>query len=280
MTRLDKNNFSITKYIEQTVGVFSYFDLIVNQLKADSKKSFSHALFIFKKLSENLAGPNLLENNQSWTPLFAEELKSCKGKLSEIIMLLQFEDILSQKFDHISQINRIVVNNLQKDSELPEESKALLLNKIIQLNSAQLEYIKQEHEEITSELKDKLERIYKASANILSAINGQDEKQKTLLNLITSKIDESMATIRSFLDTDMFKLSPKIDALIKIVEGLDLNISFSKKEKIQHFDLQKLLNIYTIESERMVFYKVFKETGNYINEKTSSKPEANNIDFF
>jgi hypothetical protein len=283
MEKSTQSNFTGDKSIEQAVRVFSYFDLILNQLKTDSKESFSHALSIFKKISENLKDENVLISNlpeSSSDDLFTKSFAINRVRLNEIIILLQFEDILNQKFDHISQINQIVIDVLQHNKELTIENKLLLLKKIILLNSAQLEYIKDEFEAICKDLKSKLEDIYKASENILLAVR-QSVEENTRQSNFPASINSSMVLIRSFIDTDIVKLSMKVDAIINIFEGWDFNTASSHGEKMKEFDMHQLLKIYTIDSERIVFKKVFAG-GDWTlsDDKPTSSSDVENIHLF
>jgi hypothetical protein len=283
MNNSAQNNFTGSEFIEQAVRIFSYFDLILTQLKAESKESFSHSLFLFKKISENIKSENvLIANEYGNTPndLFSKDFELCRAKLNEIIVLLQFEDILNQKFDHISQIDHIVIDVLQNTKELTTANKLLLLKKIILLNSAQLEYAKDEYETIFKDLKNKLEEIYKASESILSIIP-KSEKENIRYSGFTISVNSSMKLIRSFIDMDAVKFSSKIDALIKIFEGLDINTVSPVGKQSEEFDLNQLLKIYTIESERIVFKKVLAgDEVKFSNETTASSTDMESVHLF
>jgi hypothetical protein len=282
MNKSTQNNFTEHKSIEQAVRVFSYFDLILNQLKDDAKASFSQSLSIFKKISESIKNETLSiahPTEKATGDLFSNAFSLCKINLNEIAILLQFEDILTQKFDHISQINQIVIDELQNNTKPTTENKLTMLKKIILLTSAQLEYVKDEYEAVRKDLKIKLEEIYKASESVLSAIQ-RSEKENSRYSSFFASIHSSMKLIRSFIDTDIVKFSAKIDALIKTFEGLDIK-TISSDEKLEEFDLHQLLQIYTIESERTVFKRAL--TGGdekFSDETTASSSDLESIHLF
>ena len=274
MNTTARNNNEWYKFIDQAVDVFGYFDLILQQLKADSAESFSHSLFIFKKVTESL---QYNFNGTILGDLVDKDIRLCKGKLSELIILLQFEDILHQKFDHISIINKMIIEELKNNNDLSQDNKSLLLKKIIVLNSAQLEQIREEHKNICSTMKDKLEDIYATSDNLLSALKAH---KGDMVNFFMLKLNGPMKLIRNFIDSDVVRFSQKIDTLIRIYEGLDINIFSSFNVKISGFDLGKLLKVYTMESERKVFFEALGECEDSEIEKMKQEPTDDSVNLF
>jgi hypothetical protein len=275
VSRSDNGNKERNKLTDQAISVFHYFDLILHQVKSDARESFSHALFIFKKLSENL--PINEEESLDSNPL-TEDIKFCRARLSELIILLQFEDMLEQKFDHISIINNIVIDELKTNNKLSQESKSLLLKKSALLNSAQLERIKQEYNSVCKDLKYKLGEIHSTAENILRNVQGLQKESSHLVNISMIKIHSVLKLIKSFLSFDVLKFSLKIDALIKIYYELDVNIFSSIQEKLEEFDLGRLLKVYTMESERLVFVEVLGGKIEY--ERMTAPKNENTIDLF
>lgn len=148
--------------------------------------------------------------------------------ISKIIVDLQFNDIIRQKLEHMTAIHNSIISELSQD----KGKHLVILPGIFRLQIAQLEYINKEYVKAVGDVKEQLVNIWRDSViankielNFLSTLNH------------ASKFSETIGDATAKLNT-------------LITTAVD-DREFAQSE-VEH-----IMNLYSMQSEREVFGKVF-----------------------
>lgn len=207
------------QYIKLTEVVNKKIKLLIEQISSD----FRNIVSFIKEYSmhENL-------ENQYEPSISSDEV------ISSITTNLQYQDILSQRLDHIFIINALIIQELKNPEHENGSSTELITHagKITEVNIRQLEDAYNEYISICSILRKDLDKF---------------EKQNRLKNA---------NTLSSFIP---FKNSLKIATLVsEIKQNLEVmaSINFEVSDSSQSIDqaAMKVQSIYTMQSERDILY--------------------------
>ncbi len=207
------------QYIKLTETVNKKIKLLVEQISGDFRNivSFIKGYTIHEPLGNHYE-PNISSNEV----------------ISSITMNLQYQDILSQRLDHISQINALIIQELKITEHANDGTTELITHasKIAEVNIRQLEDAYNEYISICSILRKDLDKF---------------EKQNRLKN---------SNNLSSFIP---FKNSLKIGTLVsEIKQNLELmvSINFEVSDSSQSLGqaAMRIQSIYTMQSERDILY--------------------------
>lgn len=173
--------------------------------------------------------------NESGAFVDKEKLESLLESLNQIIVDLQFHDIIRQKLEHIEEMHATVLKELEKGfDDINDTAYTVIIPELCKLNVEQLTFISKEYKSHSGSIKHALQK-------------GVGSRISSLENFVFDFSD-------TFNHTDSF--SETISTIIN-------SLSVIGEEEIQnrnenYFD--KVLNIkemYSMRTEREVFNKVF-----------------------
>ncbi|WP_028980179.1 hypothetical protein [Sporocytophaga myxococcoides] len=178
--------------------------------------------------------------------------------VSCIIKDLQYQDAMRQKLEHIETIDDLLLKELKQSLiQNGDIIYCTVIREIITLNIAQLKVMSEEYRLIVENL------------------------QKNIQKIETKEIVDNSYNISKYLSQNQLT-----DTLIKdiiekhtLISKLSLEYKHKRKKDINAV-LLKLRDVYTMQSERDVFNKIFeKEIRNNQDNQFESNQE-NNIEFF
>ncbi|MCR6641191.1 MAG: hypothetical protein NVV82_19890 [Sporocytophaga sp.] len=207
------------QYIQLTEVVNKKIRLLVEQISSD-----------FKNIVSFIKGYPMHED---WKNHYEPNISSDEV-ISSITTNLQYQDILSQRLDHIIMINVLIIQELKNTESANGGTAELKIhsNKITEVNIRQLEGAYNEYISICSALRKDLDKF---------------EKQNRLNN---------SNVFRSFIP---FNNSLSIGTLVsKITQNMEVmaSINFEVSDSSQSIDqaAMRVQSIYTMQSERDVLY--------------------------
>ncbi len=218
----------------------------LSELQKYSSEDFIHIVSLFKNGPFNNTTDNPISD---YLPL-----------TSSIIKDLQFQDIMRQKIEHIETIDDILLRELkQRLSGNGGIIYSSVISEITALNVAQLQLILEEYrivmDNITLNLKE-LETKLKQSSPMdynLSAGLSQNQQTHTLIMDIIERHT--------------------------LISQLPLEYNHKRKKETKKV-MAKLMNIYTMQSERDVFMQVFESEISNSTDNHLENNQENNIEFF
>jgi hypothetical protein len=184
-----------------------------------------------------------------------------KSIIGRIITDLQFHDIIRQKLEHIETINCTLIDELGKvNGDNTYKSGYLsIMPEICQVNEAQLTLIHEEYQSTICKLRIDLEHMeeYIARVSSVSLNLSNSFTQSSNFNKLYNEIVKSLNVISGSSSSDA-KSSEGRDVVIKSVAA-----------------------VYTMQSERKIFDKIFYKNGDL--QAAGSECKSNNeddIEFF
>ncbi|GAL87635.1 hypothetical protein MYP_4865 [Sporocytophaga myxococcoides] len=207
------------QYIKLTEVVNKKIKILIEQISGD-----------FKNIVSFIKGYSIHDNFKN----HHEPIIPSDDIISSITTNLQYQDILSQRLDHIIMINTLIIQELKNTEHANGGSTELITysGKITEVNIRQLEDAYNEYISICSILRKDLDKF---------------EKQNRLKN---------SNTLSPFIP---FKNSLKIATLVsEIKQNLKVmtSINFEVSDSGQSIDqaAMKVQSIYTMQSEREILY--------------------------
>lgn len=180
-----------------------------------------------------------------------DSTKANKSKQwSGIITALQYHDIIRQRLEHIEEIHASCIHEFRHSSSLsPLEQTDYIrfLPKIVELNGVQLQATNEEFQRVARDLE-----------GLFTQLEHKMEENHSLPDHCARSAADFHATIT--LATE------KLQHL-----GTNVNSTYSTHELPLHLE-----HIYTMESERMLFYQVF----NMSHENRTSSTTNDTVDLF
>ncbi|MDQ3393437.1 MAG: hypothetical protein M3512_04915 [Bacteroidota bacterium] len=202
---------------------------------------------------------------------------------SKIINALQFQDIIEQKLQHIINVHLELIEEFYKEQALEKDNvdKDDLnnVNKVAQINSAQLKYIIIEYGEAV----DCINKNKGAASKKLNELKLLFQEYKNKIDEVSNKIyNDLISSLRKDFKIQKEALSTpsnfviSIRMLDKVLEKLlvaNCNEPFVIEGK-----WKKIFDMYTIESEKKVFESIAHlEQGKFEN---STKIDAQDFELF
>jgi len=174
--------------------------------------------------------------NESGAFVDKTKLESLLESLNQIIVDLQFHDIIRQKLEHIEEIHASLLKELENvPSDINKSKYAVILPELCKLNVAQLKFISEEYQSHSGSIKQALQK-------------GVGHQVSSLENFV---FDFS----GTFDHTDSF--SDTIDNIVKSLEIVGEVVIEGRNEDY----VSKILtmkNIYSMRTEREVFNTIFE----------------------
>jgi hypothetical protein len=174
--------------------------------------------------------------NESGAFVDKSKLESLLESLNQIIVDLQFHDIIRQKLEHIEQIHAKLLKELENQaSDINTTKYAVILPEICKLNVEQLKFISEEYQSHSGSIKHALQK-------------GVGNRVSSLENFVFDFSD-------TFNHTDSFS-----DTIGNIINSLKIVGDQVVEARDDNF-FDKVLNmkkIYSMRTEREVFNKVFE----------------------
>ena len=225
------NTFSSKEFPAKIAALIQKVNKSLGQLHQYSSDDFVPVNKIFK---------NYYDQSKNVDPVVEEkpEFKVYKEVIGKIITDLQFHDIIRQKLEHIENINNLLIEELNirvKDMSYDSEFIAVIPD-ICKVNEAQLVMINEEYQSTICKLRINLENMenYIAKATSVSLNLSNSFSQSANFNKLYREIISSLTHIASFIsDDEKWTEQGRIDAINKIG------------------------SMYTMQSERAVFSKIF-----------------------
>lgn len=178
--------------------------------------------------------------NESGAYIDKNKIESLLGSLNQIIVDLQFHDIIRQKIEHIDGIHVALVKELETNIPQTEKNNYIdISNEICALSIAQLKFIDNEYQSHSNSIKNALQ-------------NGVGLEISALENFVFD-FSSTFNHINAFAET--------IESIVKSLEEISTNKIVNANDKVL-----QLKERYTMRSEREVFNKVFNIEGDMEDE--------------
>jgi len=168
---------------------------------------------------------------------------------SRIITALQYHDIIRQRLEHIEEIHTSCIHEFRQSSSLsPIEQTAYIrfLPKIVELNHVQLQATNEEFQRVAQELE---------------TLFVEWEQEADWTHSVTHHCARSAADFHATFTQASVKLNDL---------GTNMRVEYIAQELPLHLE-----RIYTMESERTLFYQVFN-----LGDRQNSTIDSDNIDLF
>lgn len=159
-----------------------------------------------------------------------KKLQAFHLKISQIIVDLQFNDIIRQKLEHLEEIHQELISELNSGKD--EGTHAQITIGIARLTKAQLEYIDNEYKSATDNIKNQLMAFW------------QDK-------IIAGTIELGFLDILN--NADVFSKQVKM-AIMDLTKVIDSQTDFKAFREEEYAMIQSR---YTMQSEREVFGELF-----------------------
>jgi hypothetical protein len=272
--------------VEELVGIFRQLSDKITRLHEYSSKDFKalssrireyygQATTIFQTVSQ-LA--SIVSNQERSLSLHAEE--SLKD-ISSIVTKLQFHDIVSQKLEHIQQINQDIIDELLALPQgiiTPQDAQANkyipLMSDIARLHAAQLNHTNAEYQHAFAEIRINLQSIRNktdiisqncsAFFNLLQNKKNSGSPKQTkpeeiikLADKLSAEISNSLTAIKHCEAFE--KLVDEINSKLKTIFPDSLTEKPEQSSEEKKAILKQLEGLYTMETERIVHNQVFKK---------------------
>lgn len=209
-----------------------------------------------------------------------EAIKHCN---SQIINALQFQDIIEQKLQHIINVHQELIEELYREQALEknnvEKDDLNDINKVAQINSAQLSYIINEYGEAASTIRINIKNAYKKLKEIKISINDTNalvgySSSRDLSGFVQASM-EAISLHKGELGTSsnfVIAVQMLIGVLQKLfTDNYNTPIVIEGKWK-------KILEMYTTQSEILVFNTVAKTA--HLKNEMSLKNEEKDFELF
>jgi len=200
---------------------------------------------------------SLIKNNSTHN-ISDKTVSTDQTAISCIIKDLQYQDAMRQKLEHIETIDDMLLMELkQRHTGHGNVVFSSLIPEITSLNIAQLKLILDEYKLVIDSIHKNLQKadihhIEATSINI-PKYSGQIQLTNTLIMDIIERHT--------------------------LISQLSLQYSQNRKKDIKSV-ISKLINVYTMQSERDVFKQVFEKEISNCTDNQSENNEENNIEFF
>lgn len=210
----------------------------------------------------------------------SENIKLINLYSSQVVIALQFQDIIEQKLQHIMNVHQELIEELYKaqaiEKDIVDKNDLNNINKVAQINTAQLNYIIKEYEEAIIKIKLNLKDAYKSLKEIILILSENKDSFKNddfnnCLNLV-KKNKESISFHKEEVGTTSnFIISVKM--IINVLQKLF--VANNDDPFIIEGKWKKILDMYTIPSEILVFEAIAGVTKN----KHAVPQKNNDVDF-
>ncbi len=183
--------------------------LFVNLMEIDKKNLINYSNMLYKFSLNNMEIIGILDEKTSKAPILKDNAEQSLRCVNKIISNLQFEDIISQKINHINNIHKEIISEL-KIAEASEEYNidispfklASRIPDVAELQVAQLIYSNQEYKTAIETIKSKFIEIA-GFLNSFSDVGNQFSKSyvrfdKDIKNELHSKLNEVTAIFEDF----------------------------------------------------------------------------------
>ncbi|MBO9703129.1 MAG: hypothetical protein J7604_23145 [Sporocytophaga sp.] len=210
---------SESQYVKLTEDVNKKIKLLVELISSE----FKNIVFFLKGYPAQEDRENQYEQNRLPTEI-----------ISSITTNLQYQDILSQRLDHIKVINDMIIQEF-KESEYAKDNSTVLIthtNKITEVNTRQLEETYNEYISICAILRRDLDNFEKQSRpkNSNSLSSYVPFKNSLKIGALVSEIKQNLKAIAS------------------------INFDYSDAARTLDVAAMKIQSVYTMQSERDVLY--------------------------
>ncbi|MBO9703157.1 MAG: hypothetical protein J7604_23285 [Sporocytophaga sp.] len=212
------------------------------------QKCSSEYFLLIGSLIKNIPLPNISDK----TVVVDQTVISC------IIKDLQYQDIMRQKLEHIETIDDMLLKELkQRTTGNGGIVFSSVIPEITSLNIAQLKLILDEYKLII------------------------DNIQKNLQKLEAHQIEATSVNVSKNLEHNQLTNTLIMDIIERhdLISQLSLKYNFKRKKDVKGVVL-KLINVYTMQSERDVFNQTFEREINNCQDNQFENNQENNIEFF
>lgn len=279
-----ENSVTIDRHFYKRVLSDLYY--INGELKAlgpSISSEFSSVGKTIKEVSDKVEIVNTEINkaqNEQLSGRISENIKLINRCSSQVVIGLQFQDIIEQKLQHIINVHQELIEELYKaqaiEKDVVDKNDLNNINKVAQINTAQLNYILQEYKEAIGSIKLNLKDAYKSLKETILILSEnknsfKDDDYNNHIHLV-KKIKESISFHKEELGTTSnFVIS--VQMIVNVLQKLfvaNINDPFIIEGK-----WKKILDMYTIPSEIMVFEAIAG-----VNKKDNTvQPNNNDADF-
>jgi predicted RNA-binding protein with EMAP domain len=170
-----------------------------------------------------------------------EVRKSYLDAINHLIIDLQFHDIIRQKLEHIEEVHKSIIDELEEtdpNSNLGNTKFICIIPEISILHTLQLKGLRKEYNDATNDIGEALDELIHLGkrAEAMGAIDHEDtERHAREFNKVVGKLKEDLQQINtSFVEGDTLSPSQEVLDKLEIIES-----------------------IYTMKSERDVFNNLF-----------------------
>ena len=218
--------------VRRTVGV-------VNDLNEQLSHLLKYAFEDYVSLSNSLGNfYNKLKEFYNEDAAFVDKgkLEALLESLNQVIVDLQFHDIIRQKLEHIDEIHTMLLKEFGSDfSDVNDTKYVVIFPEICQLNVAQLQFINEEYKARSVSIKQALQK-------------GIGDRFSSLETFV---FDFS----NTFNHTDSFS-----DTISNIIKSLQMVGKYVTTERNETFfpKVLELKKIYSMRTEREIFNHVFE----------------------
>lgn len=160
--------------------------------------------------------------------------------VNELIIDLQFHDIIRQKLEHIKQVHNWALSEMAEDKlNLGASTFVAVLPEISVLHTNQLAALKEEYDIATFNIKQALRNIIdqEAAASALGFDSRDSIKHAEEFNDVVERLASELKQLTSY-----------------VVPSTKISIDSSKLKK-----LEKIESLYSMKSERDVFNNLFRD---------------------
>lgn len=202
---------------------------------------------------------------------------------SYIINVLQVQDIIEQKLQHIINVHQELIEELYREQALEKErvekDDLTNINKVAQINSAQLNYIINEFGEAASTIRTNLKNAYKKLKEVKCFIDennsvvGESSSRK-LLDFVQASMEEISFHKGELGTSSNFVISAQM--LIEVLQKLFTDNDYTPI--VIEGKWKKILEMYTIQSEILVFNSVVKNAP--LKNETPLKSDNKDFELF
>ena len=297
--RNDQSSIRVISSLEELVSVLRQCNqsiLSLHQYSSDDFKAVNGCIRYFHEQAnavlQGLSGITNIHSNQK--DALQAQAKLAIANISHIVTKLQFHDIIRQKLEHVQDTNQYVMEELllsiSNHSGHQQYKYIPVIPDIVRLHAAQLIAAEITYRQTFAEINMCLQSIGAANCIIAEAgqkyslVKSNTANENTALETVIRLSKKMAVQVSGLLSTGMENGS--FSALIKETSGLlgtlQINIPATLLDSAGSYTetLQSLKNLYTMESERVIFDQVIrgeKLSGMYTDQE---KDTDENIELF
>ncbi|MBA7575244.1 hypothetical protein ES708_17065 [subsurface metagenome] len=224
----------------------------ISRLKIIRQESKILLLSIFKEIE---SGAELIstknKESKSHLPELTRKIGNTSKNIENIIINLQYHDIIHQKMNHIQKAHSQIISNLSQfkseDESKPDDQKKYFvqISEVAGLQAAQLILINREYQNAIEIITSSFQKIgygMNSISNISRQISMyQNKPGTTLFQQIQSNLEEKINNLHSFAVSNN-KISYEYSEFYKYIKELPCKIDNIKNSVFQILKIKKLPN--------------------------------------